>query len=72
MKIELIKIEAKEDESKGELTGLWFELTVDGKTYGDQVVLCDPSSYTKSMWQGIGKHISDQWETWAKKNNIEW
>ena len=71
MEIELIKIEARKEDGV-EATHLWFELTIDGKTYGDQVVLYNPSSYTKSMWQGIGNHISEHWETWAKKNNIEW
>jgi hypothetical protein len=72
MKIELIKAEVKLDDQGGETTALWFEATVDGETFGDQMILCDPSSYTKSMWQGIGKHISDTWETWAKANNIKW
>jgi len=72
MEIELIKTEVREDDQGGETTHLWFEADIKGKTFGTQMVLCDPSSFTKSMWQGVGNHISDQWETWAKKNNIKW
>lgn len=67
IEIELVKAEAKVDNQGEEATQLWFETTVNGKTYGDQMTLCNPSNYTNSMWQGIGKHISSQWETWAKE-----
>ena len=49
--IELIKAEAEKDDQGGETTHLWFEAVIDGKTYGNQLILCDPSSYTNSMWQ---------------------
>lgn len=60
--IELIKAEVRKDDQGGETTHLWFEATIDDERYGDQIVLCDPSSFTNSMWQGIGKCISDHWE----------
>lgn len=72
MEIELIKTEVREDDPSGETAHLWFEAVINGKTYGTTMILCDPANFTKSMWQGVGMHISEQWETWAKKNNIKW
>ena len=70
MEIELIKMAAR-IEDKVETTHLWFEATINGVRYGDQMVLFDPSSYTKSTWQGIGKHILEKWENLRRDLNDE-
>ena len=69
MNIELVKIEARECDD--ELNYLWFEATINDKTYGKQMVLCNPASYENIDWQIFLKTVCYDFEMMEKRKNLK-
>lgn len=63
--LKLTMIEAQDCE--GELTKLTFQTTILDKNYHCEIILCDPASYTSSLWKGVGRSLSQACDELNKK-----